>query len=119
MERRLPLFTDNHVRQPIVDALRARAWKVVRAIDVFPERTPDDVLFAHAADEGLVFVTSDRGIHSIARTWLDEGRPFRMIFWRFAHHARMSDGAFVRALEELAGRTDPFSYPIEYITPSI
>ena len=40
-----------------------------------------------------------------------------MIFWRFAHHARMSDGDFVRALEALAERTDNFIYPIEYITP--
>ena len=39
MERRLPLLTDNHVRQPIVTALRARGWTVVRSIDVFPERT--------------------------------------------------------------------------------
>jgi hypothetical protein len=117
VERRLPLFTDNHVRQPIVDALRARGWTIFRAIDVFPERTPDEALFEHAAGEGLVFVTSDRGVHTIARRWLEEGRPFRMIFWRFAHHARMSDGDFVRALEDLAERADHFVYPIEYVTP--
>lgn len=75
MERRLPLFTDNHVRQPIVDALRARAWTVVRAIDVFPERTPDEVLFEHAATEGLVFVTSDRAsTRSLAGGWRRDGR---------------------------------------------
>jgi hypothetical protein len=59
-----------------VDALRARGWTVIRAIDVFPERTTDEVLFDHAAQEGLVFVTSDRGVHTIARAWLEEGRPF-------------------------------------------
>jgi hypothetical protein len=100
-----------------VVALRARGWTVVRAIDVFPERTSDDVLFAYAATERLVFVTSDRGVHTIARRWLEDDRPFRMIFWRFAHHARMSDGDFVRALEELAERADHFIYPIECITP--
>lgn len=101
-----------------MEALRARAWTVVRAIHIFPERTPDETLFEHAASEGLVFVTSDRGVHTIARRWLEEGRSFRMIFWRFAHHARMSDGDFVRALEGLAERTDAFVYPIEYITPA-
>lgn len=97
--------------------MRARGWTVVRSIDVFPERTSDDVLFEHAAREGLVFVTSDEGVHAIAHAWLAAGRPFRMVFWRFAHHARMSDGDFVRALEELADRADAFRYPIEYITP--
>ena len=119
MERSLPLFTDNHVRQPIVSALRSRGWKVVRSIDIFPERTKDDVHFDHAAREGLVFVTSDEGIHAIVHTWLKAGRPFRMVFWRFAHHARMSDGDFVGALEELANRDDAFRYSIEYITPKV
>ena len=27
-----PLLTDNHVRQPIIKALRARGWDVVRAV---------------------------------------------------------------------------------------
>lgn len=117
MEPRLPLFTDNHVREAIVAALRARGWTVVRSLDVFPEGTDDEVLFEHAAREGLVFVTSDKGIHAIARAWLEAGRPFRMVFWRFVHHSRMSDGDFVSALEELAARPDAFAYPIEYIKP--
>lgn len=98
-------------------ALRARGWTVVRAVDVFPERTKDDVLFEHAAQEGLVFVTSDEGVHAIAHGWLSQGRPFRMVFWKFAHHARMSDGDFVAALEEVANRPDAFRYSIEYIKP--
>jgi hypothetical protein len=117
VERSLPLFTDNHVRQPIVTALRSRGWTILRSIEVFPERTKDGVLFEHAAREGLVFVTSDEGIHAIAHAWLKSGRPFRMVFWKFAHHMRMSDGDFVRALQELAQRDDAFRYSIEYITP--
>lgn len=118
MEQRFPLFTDNHVREPIVRALRGRGWTVVRSMDVFPEKTDDQDLFEYAAREGLVFVTSDKRIHSIAHAWLEAGRPFRMVFWRFAHHARMSDGDFVRALEELASSRDAFRYPIEYIKPT-
>jgi len=117
VKRRLPLFTDNHVRQPIVDALNARGWSIVRSIDVFPERTVDDILFEYAAREGLVFVTSDKQVHAIASAWLSEGKPFRMVFWSFAHHSRMSDGDFVRLLEELASRPGAFAYSIEYIKP--
>jgi hypothetical protein len=117
VERSLPLFTDNHVRQPIVDGLRARGWKIVRSIDVFPERTLDDLLFEYAEREGLVFVTSDKRIHAIASAWLKRGKPFRMVFWRFTHHSRMSDGDFIRALEELAGKPDAFAYSIEYLKP--
>lgn len=29
-----PLITDNHVRQPIVNALLARGWDVVRVVDL-------------------------------------------------------------------------------------
>jgi hypothetical protein len=114
----LPLFTDNHVRQAIVVALRERGWQVVRAIDRFPEGTSDEVLFVHAAANNLVFVTSDPGVHALAHSWLERGRPFRMVFWRFAHHGRLSDGDIVRALIALAENPAAFAYPIEYIKPS-
>lgn len=113
----LPLFTDNHVRQAIVVALRDRGWQVVRAVDRFPEGTRDDVLFAHAAENDLVFVTSDPGVHTLAHAWLQQGRPFRMVFWRFAHHSRLSDGDIVRAIVALAESQAAFTYPIEYIKP--
>jgi PIN domain-containing protein len=58
-------FTDNHVRGPVIKALRKWAG-VVRAIDVFGEENDDEDLLAHAAKEGMVFLTSDEGIHTIA-----------------------------------------------------
>ncbi len=91
----------------------------MRSLDAFPEGTDDEVLFEHAAREGLIFVTNDKRIHAIARVWLEAGRPFRMVFWGFAHHSRMSDGDFVRALEELAAKPDAFAYAIEYIKPRL
>ncbi len=113
-----PLFTDNHVRQQIVQGLRDRGWDVVRAVDVFPQGTDDEVLFAHAADEGRVFVSSDEPAQEIPKRWLREGRPFRgMLCWPQKHHQRMSDGAFIAALERLASRPDAFAYPIEYVKP--
>jgi hypothetical protein len=53
----------------------------------------------------------------IAIEWLKAGRAFRMVFWKQAHHARMSDGDFVRAFEELAAKPNAFAYSIEYIKP--
>ena len=59
MAGRFLLLTDNYVRQQLVEALTSRGWDVVRAIDVFPERTSDEILFAHAAATGRVFVSTD------------------------------------------------------------
>lgn len=77
MAGRFPLFTDAHIQQPIVKSLAQRGWDIERAVDVFPERTADDMLFEHAAKTGRVFVTSDSGILGSAREWLAEGRAFR------------------------------------------
>lgn len=110
----LPLLTDNHVRQPIVIALRARGWDVVRAVDVFGEKNIDGELLAWAAANGRVFLTSDDGIHATAHEWLREGR---MVYWWAEHRRRMSDGDVVQALERLASRDDAFTYVIEYIKP--
>ena len=112
-----PAFTDNHVRQQIVEGLLRRGWKVVRSVDVFGEAVDDDILFDYAVKEGLVFVTCDEKIHTIAHARLEAGETFRMVFWPQEHHARMSDGDFVRALEDLSRRSDAFSYSIEYIKP--
>ena len=113
----LPLLTDNHVRQPIIKALRARSWDVVRAVDILGEENDDEELLAWAAANGRVFVTSDDGIHAAAHKWLREGRAFRMIYWWAEHRRRMSDGEVVQALERLVARADAFAYAIEYIKP--
>jgi hypothetical protein len=114
----VPLFTDNHVRQQIVDGLRARGWDVVRAIDVFPERTDDERLFAWAAENGRIFVSSDEPAQEIPKRWLRERRFFLgMICWPQKHHRRMSDGEFISALERGAADPQAFAYPIYYIKP--
>jgi hypothetical protein len=114
----LPLFTDNHVRQQIVDGLRARGWDVVRAIDIFAERTDDEMLFAWAAENGRVFVSSDEPAQEIPKRWLRERRPFRgMVCWPQKHHRRMSDGDFISALERIAADPLALVYPIHYVKP--
>jgi hypothetical protein len=114
---RLPLLTDNHVRQAIVNALMARGWDVLRAVDVLGEGNDDEDLLVRAAEHGRVLVTCDQGIHRNATRWLKEGRAFRMVYWWAAHQGEMSDGDIARALEELAAKPNAFGYPIEYIKP--
>ena len=115
---RFLLFTDAHVRQQLVDGLRRSGWDVERAIDAFPEKTTDDVLFEHAARTGRVFVTNDEKMQATGDEWLRQGRPFKgLIIWKLIHHRKMSEGAFIRAFEKLADEEDSFNYPIVHITP--
>lgn len=114
---RFLLFTDAHIRQQIVEGLQRRSWDVERAIDVFPEKTDDDILFAYAAKNDRVFVTCDKRLQPIAHEWLDEGRPFRMIAWKEEHHRRLSDGWFIQKFEELAEAEDPFPFAIRHLEP--
>ncbi len=114
---RFPLFTDNHVREAIVAGLRRLGWTVTRAIDTFPEATPDEVLFEYAARYGHAIVTNDKGIHRIAVAWIAESRPCRMIFWEQGQGRKgaPADGAVIDAIEALAQNPFAFRYPIEYI----
>jgi hypothetical protein len=112
------LVTDNHVRHPIIKALRFAGWDVARAVDLFGERNEDEQIFRYAAEQGRVFLTSDAGIHEIAHRWLCEGRTFRMIFWRAEHRRTMSDGDVVREIERLGRKPAAFVYSIEYIKPT-
>jgi len=73
---RFPLFTDEIIAGPLIKALVARGWDVERAVDVFGEKTDDEVLFAHTAEQGRIFVTADQPAEAIAIRWLREGRTF-------------------------------------------
>jgi hypothetical protein len=118
MAGRFPLFADNHIRQPLVDGLLRQGWDVVRSVDIFKEGEDDAVLFAWTAEQGRVFLTNDKGIHRIAKQWLQAGRTgFRMIFWKQLHHQRMSEGDFLARLESMAQEAELCRYPIRYIKP--
>jgi hypothetical protein len=113
-----PLFTDNHVRQQLIDGLALRGWDVQRAIDVFPEGTLDPVLFSYAAEQKRVFVTNDNRVPATGERWLMEGKPFTgLIVWELEHHRRRSEGWFIRKFEELAEEDNPFLYPIRHFNP--
>jgi hypothetical protein len=117
---RFPLYTDTDIDGPVVKALRAAAWDVLRGIDAYPERTRDDIHFAHAAQEGRVLVSNDIDMKAIAVAWFVEGRSFPgLVWWPRSRYAVMSPGDFVAAFEELARQGDPFAaYPIVHIKPT-
>ncbi len=120
MARRFPLYTDENVQGPLLKALKRQGWIIVRAVEIYPEGTPDDTHFEYAVQQGLVLVTNDEPLHSIAHRWLREGRPCPgMIAWSQDHYQRMSVGEIVADIEAIAAEDDPFgNYPIRYIKPS-
>jgi predicted nuclease of predicted toxin-antitoxin system len=115
---RFPLFMDACVSGHLIEALQKLGWDCVRAIDLFPEGTPDPIVFAYAAQEQRVFVTNDAPIAALAYAWLAEGRPFRMIFWPQEIYRSSTIGSLARAFEALATQDDPFvNYPIVHLVP--
>ena len=117
MAGRFPLLSDACVNDHLVRGLKDRGWDVVRAVDLYPEATKDEVLFARAAAEGRVFVTNDRPSEAVAVRWLLEGRPFRgVIAWPVAGYETRSIGDLIEEFEELARLDDPFgTYPVRHL----
>ena len=118
MAGRFPLFTDACVNGHLVEALIRRGWDLVRAIDLYPERTPDPVVFARAAQEGRVFVSNDGPIEQLALSWLLEGRSFRMVLWPQDDYRRWTIGQLLQGFEDLAAEEHPFAYPLRRLKPS-
>jgi hypothetical protein len=86
-------------------------------IDLYPERTPDPVVFARAAEESRAFVSNDGPVERLALIWLGEGSAFRMVFWPQEDYRRWTVGQLVDAFEDLAAEDDPFAYPIRRLKP--
>lgn len=119
MAGRFPLYTDADIQGPLIEALRARGWDVVRAVERFPEGTEDPVHFEEAARLGRVLVSNDEDQLVLGAAWLAEGRPFAgLITWPQEHYGRMAPGEIVEQFEELAARSTPFGgYPIVFLKP--
>lgn len=87
----------------------------MRAIDAFPEGTPDEIHFESAAKGGRVFVTNDQRIEAIANRWLAEGRAFRgLVIWPQRHCQAMTVSDVLALLGELE---EPFGYPVIHLKP--
>ncbi len=76
MAGRFPLYTDENVKGALIKALRQGGWEVVRAIEVFPEGTDDEIHLEHAVKEHWVLVTNDEPLQATAHQWLSRERRF-------------------------------------------
>jgi len=116
---RFPIYTDADVRGPLIKALRKLGWDIVRAIDLYPEKTVDPVHFERAVEMGRVLVSNDEGQQLRAVTWHAEGRTFPgLITWRQEMYKLMTYGELAEAFERLAEQDEPFAaYPIIRIRP--
>jgi hypothetical protein len=117
---RFVILTDEHVPSALVEALRNGGWVVYRVEDEprLGKRTPDRVVFAHAAERRCVWLSRDEGAVLHPSEWLREGRPFEgMIVWSQRYHRVMSIGDVVRRLEALAQEDHPFAAGVRFIKP--
>jgi hypothetical protein len=113
-----PLLADEHISKALIKALRDRGWDVVRPVDVFGQRTDDQVLLEYAAEHGRILVTTDPGLEAIAIRWLREWRAFPgLVIWAQEHQRVMTEGDFRREFDELAAKEDAFAYPVQHIKP--
>ena len=74
MAVRFPLYTDENVKGALIKALRQGGWDVVRAIEVFPEGTDDEVhlAFAFPVIEAVLLLAGSGD--AVGRTYLAAGR---------------------------------------------
>jgi hypothetical protein len=116
--RRFRLLTDEHFPNSLVDALRCEGWELQRVVDVLAPGTPDGEVFAYAAREGLVWVSSDERAQKWPRSYMEEGRAFAgMLVWTQESRYRMRPGDFARQLAALEDESDPFAWGIRHIRP--
>ena len=118
MARRFRLLTDEHFPTSLVVSLRTEGWDVQRVVDVLAPGTPDGDVFAFAAREGLVWVSSDERAQKWPRAYLERGRTFAgMLVWTRESRYRMRPGDFARQLAALEAESDPFAWGIRHIRP--
>lgn len=119
MAGRFPLYTDEDVRGPLIKALTKAGWDIVRAVDTFPQKTPDLTHFEQAAALERVLVTNDEDHEVTADQWYRAGRTFPgLIAWPQKVYDQITYGEIVEAFEKLAAKDDPFfPYPIVFIKP--
>ncbi len=118
MPGRFSLYADADVDGPVVKALMHASWDVLRAVDVFPEKTTDAPHFERATALDRVLVSNDRDMLELAYRWLEQGRRFRgLIWWHRNRYRELSPGDFLRGFDALAAQEqDPFAlYPVTII----
>jgi hypothetical protein len=116
--RRFHLLTDEHFPTSLLDVLRKDGWEVQRIVDVLTQGTPDEEAFAYAAENRLVWVSSDERAQKWPRLYLEQKLPFvGMLVRTQESRYRMRPGEFVRQLAAIEGEDDPFAWGIRHIKP--
>jgi predicted nuclease of predicted toxin-antitoxin system len=59
----MTLFLDENFPRPGLAHLQAAGQKASHALDTFPPGTSDEKLFAHAQEQGAIFVTTDKDFY--------------------------------------------------------
>jgi hypothetical protein len=59
-----PVYTDADVHGPLIAALRARGWDLVRAVELYPQGTADAVHF-EAAKQNRVLISTEPFPHPV------------------------------------------------------
>ncbi len=87
-----PLYTDEGVDGAVVRGLQKLGWDVVRAIEVHPIGTSDEVHFKSAAEMGRLLVSNDQDMLKIAARWLRDSMEFPgLIFWLPGKYQRVGE----------------------------
>ena len=110
-----PLLTDENVDGPVIEGLRKRGWDVMHATEEFGEKTRDAPLFEYAAQTGRVLVSTDDDMLAEAKTWLEQGRAFRLIWWEQKKTQRVRTSIVLDAFDAVAANPNAFAYPIEFL----
>jgi hypothetical protein len=111
----VPLYTDIHVSQVVVDQLRERGVDVLTAFNDGGLQRADGEILERARALGRVIFTHDVELKQAAETWQAEGRLFAGVLFGMVLQGNI--GRFVSDLERLAKGSDPADWAntIEYV----
>jgi hypothetical protein len=88
---------DHHVRRAVTKALRTRGIDVLTAFEDGHADSPDEDLFARAAELGRIVFTQDDDFLALADQWRSAGRHFPGVV--YAHQLRATVGQIVTDLQ--------------------
>jgi hypothetical protein len=112
----LPLYADEGVDGVVVRGLRRLGWDVVRAIDLHPAGTSDEVHFRSAAEMGRVLVSNDQDMLVIAARWHRNGTVFSgLIFWVPNKYQRVGDVLRAFAAAAVEAEANPLRGRVKFL----
>jgi hypothetical protein len=101
----VPLYTDVHVPQAIVDQLRRRGVDVLTTHDDDADTVEDEKLLERTTALGRVMFTQDVRFRAMAEDWQRAGRRFAGLI--FGPQSGGTIGQYVNDLEVISMSTEP------------